>query len=125
MNRLFVPVLIILWGIFPSCKEKEDVPCTMEFRTIGITVTGDSLTDYYTIRLFSADTLRFIYGNPFIGNHWYPVLDDNYQSKIANTQENFRFIGKIKDSVVVNEPFIIKADACHIDKVSGKTEVVL
>ena len=125
MNRFILTVLIVLWGIFPSCNDKEDVPCTMEFRTIGITVTGDSLTDYYTIRLSTADTLRFIYGNPFIENHWYPVLDDNYQSKIANSQENFRFIGKINDTVVVNEAFIIKADACHIDKVSGKIEINL
>ncbi|MFZ4400208.1 MAG: hypothetical protein ACOYO1_09250 [Bacteroidales bacterium] len=125
MNKLNIFLLTILFAFILSCNHKDEVACTQEFRTIGITVTGDSLTDFYTIRLSTSDTLRFIYGNPFIENHWYPVLDDNYQSKIANSQESFRFVGEINDSMVVNETFIIKADACHIEKVSGRTEVSL
>ena len=44
---------------------------------------------------------------------------------IANSQESFRFIGEMNDTVVVNEIFIIKADECDVDKISGKREVNL
>ena len=55
----------------------------------------------------------------------YVVLTDSYQKNIQNSVENFVFHGLIGDSLVVNEPFVIKADMCHIDYVSGKTEVNL
>ena len=117
--------LIFLSGILLSCDKNEQVGCTLEFRTIGVTVTGDSLTDFYTLRIPNSDTIRLSAIGFYPYKKWYPVLDDNYQSKIANTQESFRFIGKINDTIVVNETFIIKADACHIEKVSGRSEVGL
>lgn len=113
---------IIFGGLIPSCK--QEIMCTQEFRTIGITITGDSLTDFYTIRNSNSDTIRFSTGvDPY--SLCYPVLDDSYTSKIANSQESFTFIGEINDTIVVNERYVIKADYCHIDKVSGKSEVSL
>jgi len=103
-----------------SCK--EEIACTEEFRTVSIKVTGDTLTDFYTIRISNSDTIR-IPADGYPDAYTYPVLNDNYQSVIANSQESFTFIGKINDTVVVNEAFVISADNCHIDKVSGKNGV--
>lgn len=122
MSKIICCFLIVVSFFIQSCKNKE-VNCTEEFRTVGVTVTGDSLTDFYTIRISNSDTIRIVVDYP--NNQWYPVLDDNYQNKIANSQESFRFIGEINDTIVVNEDFIIRADQCHISKVSGKEVVNL
>ena len=123
MKKLISISLIVLLGLFQACK--EEVMCTEEFRAVGISVIGDSLTNFYTVRNSNLDTIKFPNNIEYSSNHWYPVLDDNYQSKIANSQESFKFIGEINDTIVVNEVYVINADDCHINKVSGKSEVVL
>ena len=121
--KIFFLSFIIL---FCSCinRNSNAIICTMEFRTIAIKVNGDSLHNFFTIRQNTGDTIRFNQGNIFNKNS-YPVLDDSYQSRIVNNAENFRFIGIINDSIVVNELFVIKADQCHIQYVSGNLEVTL
>lgn len=108
-----------------SCYKDSpnEIACTEEFRMISIKVIGDSLSDFYTLRTSTNDTIRS--ENFFPEANWYPVVDDNFSSKLKNSQETFVFIGKINDSVVVRENFVISADECHINKVSGVEEVEL
>lgn len=116
---IVVSILIII-----SCTKDEEVICTMEYRYISIDVKGGILDDFYTIRKYTGDTIRNEKDN-IIGNNSYIILSDNYQNKIKNKEEIFIFKGYITDSLVVNEQFIIKADECHIDYVSGKKEINL
>ncbi len=106
-----------------SCAKKQDeqIMCTMEFKTVGITIMGDSLNDFYTIRLKNNDTLRINSYTPYA--NFYPVLDDSYSSSLKNSKEFFLFNGIIGDSVIVSEIFEISADDCHIHKVSGSSEI--
>jgi hypothetical protein len=117
-----------------SCEKKDDkgkcdeVPCTQIFMMTMVDVKDNSgakvvLDDHYTLRVSNGEKIRATdQGNPDGG---YVVLDDNYQSKLANKKEEFRFIG-IKNGVeVVNEVYVFSADCCHIEKVSGKTEIVI
>jgi hypothetical protein len=123
MNKIIAFSAILIFILLLACKEsdKED-PCTMEFRTVGITVSGDSLTKYYTVRTSTKDTIINSSGFSILSNY-YVVLDDNYLSKIKNSQDYFNFYGFINDTLVVNEVFLIKADHCHIEKLSGKSEL--
>ena len=114
--------LVLSTGLY-GCKQSVPVLCTAEYRSIVIRVSGDSLTDFYTVRLSTSDTIRR--PNLDYKPQWYPVLDDSYHSTITNTQERYQFIGKIKNAIVVNEEYVIKADACHVYKVSGRDEVQL
>ena len=116
---IVVSILIII-----SCTKDEEVICTMEYRYISIDVKGGILDDFYTIRKYTGDTIRYEKDN-IIGNNSYIILSDNYQNKIKNKEEIFIFKGYITDSLVVNEQYIIKADECHIDYVSGKKEINL
>ena len=116
---IVVSVLILI-----SCTKDEEVICTMEYRYISIDVKGGILDDFYTIRKYTGDTIRNEKDN-IIGNNSYIILSDNYQNKIKNKEEIFIFKGYITDSLVVNEQFIIKADECHIDYVSGKKDINL
>lgn len=117
-----------------SCEKKEDkdkcaeVACTQIFMMTMVDVKDNSgakvvLDDHYTLRVSNNEKIRAVdQGNPDGG---YVVLDDNYQSKLANKKEEFRFIGIKNGAEVVNEAYVFSADCCHIEKVSGKTEIVI
>lgn len=105
-----------------GCKDEQPqqgVICTEEFRSTTLYVPGAPLTESFTIRLSNTDTIR-IKGNADFHRGYYVVLDDNYQAKLENQQDNFRFIGKRGNEVVVLEDYVFKADQCHITKVSSK-----
>ncbi len=120
----FFILIVVSILIVSSCTKEEEVICTMEWRYISIDVKGGVLDDFYTIRKYTGDTIRYEKDN-IIGNNSYIILSDNYQNKIKNKEEIFIFKGYIIDSLVVNEQYVIKADECHINYVSGKKEINL
>ena len=105
------------------CKKKDTyIACTKEFRFITITVNGYQLDEYYTIRKSTSDTIRYK-DNDIWEDNQYVVLDDNYKSNFYGKQEEFVFYGFIDNKLQVKETFIIKADQCHINYVSGNQVV--
>lgn len=126
MNTIFSKSLLFSMTAVISlsfqCKKDEPV-CTMEFRTVSIKVIGEPLDDFYTIRNSNGDTLRF--EQYMSEGGYYVVLDDSFHQAIKNSTENFTAVGVINGSKVLEEVFVIKADACHVDKVSGAEEVVI
>lgn len=106
-----------------GCSKNEPaVNCTEEFRSVTLLVPGDLLTTAYTVRLSNSDTIRYSQRSG-LGGNYYIVLDDSYQPKLKGGVDNFRFIGERAGKVVVKEDYVIKADQCHIQKISGKTEL--
>ena len=122
MKKVVILLSIVLLA---SCQKPDDKACTMEWRSIQIKVVGAALDDYFTIRLATGDTLRFSSDPIGTTTDYYPVLDDSFQPSLANKTENFRFVGVIENTVVVNEAFVIAADNCHINYVSGNLTVTL
>lgn len=120
--KIFIPLFLGLLCCI-SCDKtplENEVMCTEEFRTVGLTVVGDSLQDHYTIRISNNDTLRFsAFG---FQDNYYTVLDDSYASVLKNKEELFIFHGISDDSLVVTETFVIGADNCHIYKKSGVSQ---
>ena len=102
---------------------KDDIFCTEEFRTIGVTITGGVLDEFYTIRISNGDTVRHSDNTGF--ENFYPVLDDNFHSAVINSEEIFNFLGLIGDQIIIDEEYVIAGDDCHISLVSGKTEIDL
>lgn len=118
MRYIFFLLIFCTIVIIQACvPEKTAVMCTMEFRTIGVIVNGANLDDVFTIRVKTGDTLRFANGG--FQSNYYIVLDDNFQKIIERKSEPFLFVGKENGELRVSETFVIKADECHIDKVSG------
>ena len=119
-NKMLVIASIFLLFLASSCRDNnENIACTMEFRIVTITVNGNPLDEYFTVRESTNDTIRIDRSN-VTGNNVYPVLDDSYQNIIEGRTENFFFYGKVNGVVTVREPFVIKADKCHIEYVSGR-----
>ena len=124
MRLLFLYPILLIMMLASSCDEEESIGCTEEFRLIGISVVGENLTEFYTIRVATGDTLYLqdFYVN---GQIWYPILEDHYQPEFNGSPKTFRFVGVINSTIVVNETYVITADECHISKVSGVEQVVL
>ncbi len=108
-----------------SCSKDAEVICTEEFRFIGVNVEGDSLTDYYTIRQKTADTIRLNQSVVFPDHTWYIILDDSFSTTLKNKSETFTFYGLVNGSQVISEDYIIKADECHISRESGVDLITL
>lgn len=95
----------------------------MEFRTITIRVVGDTLDDFFTIRNSTGDTLR--HEQIIQEEQLYVVLDDGFHNVLIGMSDEFTFVGILDGEKVVDELFVIEADKCHVNKVSGVEEVVL
>lgn len=125
LKSTIVIILTLVIGLGQACNNGGGKICTEEFRMISVTVIGAELDEYYTLRNKNGDTIRLEYFQKFGNTISYPVLDDSFQSSIANKNEEFTFVGIIDDKEVINEPYVIGADECHIDKVSGTNEINL
>jgi hypothetical protein len=80
------------------------------------------LDEVYTIRKRSGEQINLAQ-NMATGR--YHVLDDSYKDRIANSTEEFRFVGKKSGQVVVDETYLISADCCHVRKEAGKDTVII
>lgn len=104
-----------------------DVMCTMIFKSVTVHVLDGSgrpmlLDDAYTINVNTGETIK-LEGTSTAG--YYTVLDDSYQKKLQNKTAQFQFIGKKNGVRIVEETYRISADCCHIDKQSGKDEIIV
>ncbi len=126
MKKLYAFIISGLCLFFSSCSDDDsETACTLEFRTIGVTVKGDSLTNFYTVTNFNSDTIKLDGPIDFGLNLWYPILSDTYHPKIKNSVEMFRFIGLINDSIVIDQAYTIEGDECHINRLEGPNEIEL
>jgi len=118
--KIFIPLglsglFIGSIGLFSACD--VEVACTLEFRSVSIELTGGVPDDFYTLRTSTGDTLRF--SNDGFGDTFYTVIDDSWQDELQGSEEEFVFEALLDGAVVVSETFVIEADLCHINKVSG------
>ncbi len=117
-----------------NCQKKsvvkspcDDVACTMLFAMINVDVTdstGNSIKadDIYTVRLDNNDTIRS--SQTTLSDKTLTIIDDGYVLKMRNSQHDFKFICIKNSKVVVNEPYTLGADCCHVNKISGKDAVI-
>lgn len=138
MSRLISFVLLLLFSPFfiaGSCNKEEkkrkcdpNMACTMMFASVSITVKTSNgipaeLDEVYTLRKSTSELLK--YSQPGNATGTYTVLDDSYQKELQNKQEEFHFVGKKNGKVMVEEPYVLSADCCHVSKVSGNDELVI
>jgi hypothetical protein len=120
MHKLILIAYILLY--FETCDFNNDhtVICTEMFAAVTIKVEGKILNDFYTIRTSTGEIIRH---EMMLGDSVYTVLDDNYVSELKNDQDTFIFYGYYRGELVVEEEYVIRADECHVEKVSGESKV--
>lgn len=137
LSFLIATPLLVLVLQAHSCKEPvdppgaancDDVACTMMFAMVTAEVKDANgqpvlLDEYYTIRDKNAQKITPESQVPQDGT--YVILDDSWTRQLRNTSESFHFIGKKNGIEIVNEPYTIGADCCHVDKKSGKGTIVI
>lgn len=138
MKKLSFIILVTTLGFLTqsmSCRDPKNAPgecgdiaCTMMFAMVTVDVKDTSgnpviLDEHFTIRESNGQQIFNESQMPNAGT--YTVLDDSYATTLRNRQETFRFIGKKNGVEVINEPYTISADCCHVNKESGKGQIIL
>ncbi|MBZ4188653.1 hypothetical protein [Niabella beijingensis] len=130
-----ITMVLLLTIVALGACERRSVPadrmCTEEYRFLNVklrSVSGETvkLDTFYTRIVGSNVTFHANNTIPDAGNGYYAVVTDG-QLQLLPEQKNteLRFIGIKNDKTIVNEPYMVKNNGCHIEKISGKTEVVV
>lgn len=95
-----------------STQPQDDIICSTIFKSITVGINGLQLDSYYTIRISDGDTIQ----NEDMDKEdsFYPVMTDQYHNNLINTKDSFHFVGLVNDSIIVEEPYVIGGDDCHI-----------
>lgn len=129
----YLVILCLLTVLIPGCEResKSDCDshfCTDEFRIINIQIKHkvDSsaviLTSFKVIRL--SDNNDITPGKSIIPENYgfYPLVDDNDQQMLKNSNTEIVFQGFIDNNLVIEKHFVVTADCCHVSLVSGDTK---
>lgn len=106
----------------------DSIACEEVFVTVFVKIknksgTPQSLDDHYTIVKSTGDTIRDDSGPYPDGT--YIIITDKQQKKLEYNPTNYIFYGIKKGSVIIKEPYVVSADCCHINMISGKPEVTI
>jgi hypothetical protein len=115
MNKLMLILLLMTFMEPCDFEHHGRIVCSDMFAYVSLKVKGKVLDDYYTIRKSTGEEVRY----EMYSDSTYTVLNDRYVSDLTNAQDTFIFYGYYRGELVVKENFVIKADECHIQKVSG------
>lgn len=116
-------------GPTDAATDCRAVMCTMDFRTVSVRVVDAAgkpvkLDSYQTV--LSGKGTAVLTGDAAASmmDGMYPVVTDEWVANHKNTTAKMIFIGMMGNKPVVTETFEIKADCCHVSKLSGKETAV-
>jgi hypothetical protein len=133
MIKMLSTVLIASF-LFSACSNDlddcADVICTQDFRSIMVTLTDSmgnpTVADRTETYLKSGIMLRQTIGEGVPDSNRYVVADDNNKYDVERFQPVELVFRIYKNGSMVRElPFVVKTDCCHIEKVSGVSDVVI
>ncbi len=140
---MFAKIIVAFLSLFlVACNDNDDAEqqdcseaiCTLNFVTVTVSVkdaSGEpvSLDSYEVIDNEIGENLA----TDFNGNEYqylkeqgfYPILSDANRIQYQNTTATLTFKGFRTNEEVINEDYEVGADCCHVNLISGNTEIVL
>lgn len=138
MKMKFHYIIFAGISLLLSCTHShndDDRMCTMEYRTLTITVvdslsrpvlldhplvlkTGTGIMIDFTLENPGQDSINRRQGI-------YTLFTDGKMALTSRNGTEFRFQGQKDGTTIVNEPYIIANDGCHINLISGRMLVVI
>lgn len=140
---MFAKIIVAFLSIFlVACNDNDDAEqqdcseaiCTLNFVTVTVSVkdaSGEpvSLDSYEIIDNetgenlatdFNGDEYQYLKEQGF-----YPIISDANRVQYQNSTATLTFKGIIDNKEVINEDYQVGADCCHVNLISGNTEIVL
>lgn len=121
--------------LFFSCTRSDDVMCTMEYRSLTVSIRDSAshpvvLTSYFMKKVSTGEFIDLSAQDPYADSinrlqGIYVVGNDGMMGMTTKTGNAFEFHGFMGSQEIVREPYIIGKDECHILLVSGKKVIVL
>lgn len=118
-------------------NEREEcamVACTEIYVTLTVSVKNDSgdnvaLDSFEVVDTKTGENLTVNYNDSeyqyYKEQGLYPIFSDKYQKQYQNSETTISFKGYISNKVVVDQDFVVGADCCHVNLISGPTEIFL
>jgi hypothetical protein len=112
-----------------TCPCPKDIMCTEDFRFVTLTIADKAgkpiaLDRYETVRA-SNNTALVRRDNTEMQPGTYVVASDGEKESISTCGEKFLFRGYRGGKKVIEEPFTLRNDCCHVERQSGRTQLVL
>ncbi|MBC2838080.1 hypothetical protein [Robiginitalea sp. SC105] len=134
--RLIFCLLILAYGCENSDNEPDcsGVACTLEFRTIGVSVSDPSGVaiplDVYEVREVSGGANVTPEYTPtelegYRESNSYPILTDSRLGELRNKRVSLEFRGFANGTLVASRIFLAGADCCHVALFQGDPEIVI
>ncbi|MCF3111224.1 hypothetical protein LL912_20720 [Niabella sp. CC-SYL272] len=129
-------IVVFLLGalLLAACQRGPGIGdriCTAEYRFFNVkllTASGEAVTlDTFYTRIVATNT-SFHASSPMLGTdagRYGVISDDQLLLLKEGKNTELRFIGIKNEKALVNEPYVFKNNGCHIEKISGKNEVVV
>lgn len=120
--------LVVGISLFTQCNNSnstscEKTMCTMEFRMITVSLKDSTGNDYIPdkVETYLNGTLIHYDSIPAVpAQNVYTIVDDsNLQALQLNVNKDVNFKVIKNGSVIKEQVFTVKADCCHVSKVSG------
>jgi len=120
-------LLVAGFSLFTQCKNNstscDNMMCTTEFRMITVSLKDSIGNDYIPdkVETYLNGTLIHYDSIPAVPvQNVYTIVDDsNLQALQLNVNKDVVFKVIKNNSIVKEQTYTVKADCCHVSKVSG------
>ena len=102
-------------SISVSLKDKSEMPVSLDRFKVTATETGKDMTR--DVNDLNWELIRQT------GN--YPIFGDEFSKEYQNKEVEILFEGFIGNDRIANLTFLVGADCCHVQLIDGQLEVVL
>ena len=109
--------------------------CTTEYRMLTISIKDINsnpviLSDYFVRKTSTGEIIDFSLEDPYIDSinrmqGIYLICTDGKMGMTSHQGAEFEFHGILDSTEIVNEPYIIANDECHVYMLAGNPEIIL
>lgn len=137
MNRYHFSAGLLSIGMMlgaATCKSEKEVQqscegvmCTMMFAavTVGVQDADGAAVTLDSARVSSDKLGVSMPAKGGLDGTGYTIVDDSQVKQLAQRQGTVTFTGFRDGKEVVRQDFVVKADCCHVSKVSGPDVVIV
>ena len=127
-------VLLFIAASLVSCRQNKQVACTEVYTMLTVSVKDSAanpvlLSSYFMKKTATGEIINFAGENPFIDSinriHGiYTLFTDGKMGMTAEVGTRFEFHGMKGSTELLNSPYVIGNDKCHVKLIAGKTEIM-